>query len=178
MKKLISLTLSILIVLNTFGFNLVVIFLIQETQKENLEIIDDHPETVSERAIISFSLKFDEPEFINSREISYNNEMYDIIFRQNLKDDTILYCVSDKNETRLRTAFRSINGLNDNPASIPDHISFTILKNLLKNYLPVPDSKTREKFNSLRFFAAGILSVPSVIPERIFPPPQIQIISC
>lgn len=178
MKKLISFTLGILIILNTFGFNLIVIFMIQETQKENLEIIEAHPETVSSERFVTFSLKYDKPQYINSREISYNREMFDIVYKKELKDDTILYCISDKNETNLRTAYRSLNALNDNPASVPDHPALTILKNLIKNYLPGSDNKTKENFNSLRFCAAGILSIPSVIPERIYPPPQTRIISC
>ncbi len=178
MKKLISFTLSILIILNTFGFNLIVIFLIEETRTENLEIIEAHPEAVSENAIVTFSLKYDKPEFINSREISYQNKMYDILYKKEFKDDTILYCISDKNETKLRTAFRSLNELNDNPASFPDHFAVTLLKNLLKNYLPGPENKTVENFNSMLFSTAGILSIPSVIPERIYPPPQVLIISC
>ena len=178
MKKLISFALSILIILNTFGFNLIVIFLIEETRTENLEIIEAHPETVSEKVIITFSLKYDKPEFINSQEISYQNEMYDVVFKKELKDDTILYCINDKNETKLLTAFRSLNELNDNPASFPDHFAVTLLKNLLKNYLPGPENKTIENFNSLLFYAAGILSIPSVIPEKIYPPPQGLIISC
>jgi hypothetical protein len=178
MKKLISFTLSVLIILNTFGFNLIVILMIQESRTENLEIIEAHPEAISAKNIITFSLKYDKPEFINSREISYKKEMYDVVYKKELKDDTILYCISDKNETKLRTAFRSLNELNDNPASVPDHIALTILKNLLKNYLPGQENKPTGNFNSLLFSMPGILSVPSVIPEKICPPPQLQIISC
>lgn len=178
MKKLISIGLSLLIVLNTFGFNLIVIFLMQESRSENLEIIEEHPETVAVKNIITFSLKYDNPEFINSGEIRYKHEMYDIMYKMDKEGDTILYCVNDAKESKLHAAFRSINELNDNPASVPDHIAFTILKNLLKNYLPVPGNKLIQNYNTRCFCLAGLHSIPSVIPEKIYPPPQFHIISC
>ena len=178
MKKLISIGLSLLIVLNTFGFNLIVIFLIQQSRSENLEIIKEHPETVAAKNIITFSLKHDNPEFVNSREIRYNHEMYDIVYKMDKEGDTILYCVNDEKESQLHAAFRSINELNNNPASVPDHIAFTILKNLLKNYLPVPENKLFQSYNARCFCLTDLLSIPSVIPEKVYPPPQIHIISC
>lgn len=176
MKKLISFILSILIGLNTFGFNLIVIFLIQESRTENLEIIEAHPESIIQKSITAFSLKYDKPDFINSREIRYNNEMFDIIYKKDIQGDAILYCVNDRKETNLHTAFRSLNELNDNPASVPDHLAVTILKNLLKNYLPNPDNNLIENLTALQFHATANLFIPLVIPEKIYPPPKSPVI--
>jgi hypothetical protein len=178
MKNLISIGLSLLIALNTFGFNLIVIFLIQESRSENLEIIGEHPETVAAKNIITFSLKHDKPEIIKSKEIRFNHEMYDVVYKMDEEGDTILYCVNDKKESQLHAAFRSINELNGNPASVPDHIAFTIFKNLLKNYLPLPQSNLIQNFNARCFCITDLLSIPSVIPEKVYPPPQFHIISC
>ncbi len=174
---MISFILSILIVLNTFGFNIIVLCLIQESRTENLEIIEEHPESIAEKNITVFSLKYDKPDFINSREIRHNNEMFDIVYKKDVKDDTILYCVSDRKETRLNSAFRSLNERNDNPASVPDHLAVTILKNLLKHYLPNPENNLVENLSFLQFHLTGNLYIPSVIPEKIYPPPKLLIIN-
>lgn len=178
MKKLISIILSLLIILNTFGFNIIIIFLIQESRTENFEIIEEHPETIARKNIIIFSLKDDRPVFINPKEIRYGNELYDIVYKKDDGNDTKLYCVNDKEESELHTAFRSLNDLNDSPASVPDHLAVTILKNLLKNYLPNPVSHLIENFNIRQYCLKSFGSVPLVIPERNYPPPQLHIISC
>lgn len=178
MKKLISFLLSILIILNTFGFNIIIIFLIQESRTENLEIIEEHPETIARKNLVIFSLKYDKPFLVNSKEIRYENEMYDIISKKNSDDDTLFYCVNDKKENKFHIVFRSLNELSDNPASVPDHLAATILKNLLKNYLPNQDNHLIENFDSRQFCLASPLSVPSVIPESNYPPPRFKIISC
>jgi hypothetical protein len=151
--------------------------MIEESRTENLEIIEENPGSISVKNIITFSLKYDKPDFINSREIRYNNEMFDIVYKKDVKGDVILYCVNDKKETRLHTVFRSLNEPNDNPASVPDHLAVTILKNLLKNYLPNPEDNLVEIFASIQFHLYGNLSVPLVIPEKIYPPPQSKIIN-
>lgn len=172
MKKLVSLALSILIILNTFGFNLIVIILIQESRTENLEIIEEHSGSVVGDDIIPISLKYDRPDMINSHEIRFNNEMYDIVYKKQINGDIIFYCLNDEKDTRLHTAFRSLNGLNDNPVPVPDQLAVTILKNLLKNYLPHPENRIVENFDSFRFCSINTMLIPSVIPERNYPPPR------
>ncbi len=178
MRKVISSLLSILIILNTFGFNLVVIFLIQESSGENLEILEEHPETITSDKLVAFSLKTDRIRMVNEREISFNKEMYDIVFKKDVGGDTILYCVSDKEDTRLHTVFRSLNDLSENPLSVPDNFVSTILKNLLKNYLPPGGDKGAAEIISEQLFSIIDIIPQSVIPEKIYPPPQTQIISC
>jgi hypothetical protein len=175
MKKLISFALSLLIILNTFGFNLVVIFLLQHSRAENLEIIEEHPGSVVVDDIIPISLKYDRPDMINSHEIRYNNEMYDIVYKKQINGDIVFYCLNDEKDTRLHTAFRSLNGLNDNPGPVPDQLAVIILKNLLKNYLPHPENCVVENFNPFRFCSIDTMLIPSVIPERNYPPPRVQI---
>jgi hypothetical protein len=178
MKKLISIILSSLIILNTFGFNIIIFFLIQESRTENLEIIEEHPETIAGKNIIIFSLRDDRPVFINPKEIRYGNELYDIVYKKDNGSDTILYCINDRKENELHTAFRSLNDMNDSPASVPDHLTVNILKNLLKNYLPNPIDHPIKNFNTRQYCLKSFGSVPIVIPEKIYPPPQLHIISC
>jgi hypothetical protein len=171
MKKPVSFVLIILMVLNTFGFNLIIMFLIQESKTENLEFLDGQSAAIRENLVV-FSLKYDKPDFVNSREIRYNNTMFDIVYRKDSADDTILYCINDKKETRFHTAFRSLNDLNDNPESVPDHFVFTIIKNLLKQYLPNPENDPVVNFSSRQFQSAGNSFIKLIVPEKIYPPPQ------
>ena len=171
MKKPVSLVLIILIVLNTFGFNLVIMFMIQESRTESLEFLDEQPAAVREDLVV-FSLKYDKPEFVNSREIRYNNAMFDIVYKKNSAGDTILYCINDKKETRFHTAFRSLNDLNDNPGSVPDHFAFTLIKNLLKQYIPNPENNPVVNFSSRQFQSAGNSFIQLIVPEKNYPPPQ------
>lgn len=177
MKKLISLSLIFLITLNTFGFNLFFIFAVQTYRTENLEFIDEHQGTISAEKIVIFSLKRNNPHFLNSREIIYNNEMYDIVYKKTSINDTIFYCLNDNKDTKLHTAFSSLNDVGDNPASLPDHLAASVLKNLLKNYLPNPTNHISENYKSLRFYSNDKLSIQSVILKKMFPPPRPQIIS-
>lgn len=145
--------------------------MIQESRTESLEFLDEQPAAVREDLVV-FSLKYDKPEFVNSREIRYNNAMFDIVYKKDSAGDTILYCVNDKKETRFHTAFRSLNDLNDNPESVPDHFSFTLIKNLLKLYLPNPEKDPVENFSQCQFPSAGNSFIKLIVPEKIYPPPQ------
>ncbi len=175
---MISSVLSILIILNTFGFNLVVIYMLQHSRAENLEIIETHPETIARDNVVEFSLKNDNLKVINSHEVSCDNEMYDIIFKKDIGDDIILYCVSDKKDTRLHAAFKSLNDLGDNPLSAPDDFVASILKNLLKNYLAPFENDSIVNTGSTELYLYTNLSPQLIIQEKIYPPPQLQIINC
>ncbi len=172
MKKLISFVLCFLIILNTFGFNLILINLIQESKTESLEIIDEHPESITSGRIVVFSLQKDQPEFINSREIRFEHEMYDIVYKKQTVDDTIIYCLPDKKETKIQTVFLSLNEINGNPVSIPDNLSISILKNLLKNYLGISDNSLKVNYTASQFGYINYLRIPEVIAKKISPPPQ------
>jgi hypothetical protein len=151
--------------------------MLQENRTENFEVIEEHPETIPSAKIVVFSLKNDNPKFLNSREIIYNNEMYDIIYQKDSGNDTIFYCVNDDRDTKLHTAFRSLNQIKDNPARLPDHFAASVLKNLLKNYLPNPDLHLFENYKFRQFCLLSSISIQPVILEKISPPPQPQIIS-
>ncbi len=172
MKKIISLGLIFLIFLNTFGFNLVLISLLEINRAENLELIDRHPGSISSDEITILSLKKDNPTMINSREIIYNNEMYDIISKIKSDKDIIFYCVNDKKDTNLHISFCSLNEIKDNPVSSSDHRTADILKNLLKNYLPNVNPKLNDNIQKQKYSLADYISLPSIILSIISPPPE------
>ena len=149
-----------------------------DSSSENLELIEEHPESIAADQIVIFSLKTDKIRVLNSHEISYNNEMYDIILTKNTKDDVILYCISDIKDTRLHTVFRSLNDLSDNPFSTTDNFAITILKNLLKNYLPPDGNRDPLELYSIELSLNKNLNFQSFIPWKIYPPPRTQIINC
>lgn len=172
MKKLISIGLSFLIILNTFGFNIILIYMLQEHRTESQEYIDEHPESIPTQEIVVFSLAKDNPNLINAREIIHNNEMYDIICRVKSKDDIRFYCINDKKDTRLHSSFCSLNEIKDNPVSASGHLAVDILKNLLKHYISYPGLQLNESIKKQRFSDVSYISLPTIILSKISPPPE------
>lgn len=177
MKKFIAFGLSFLILLNIFGFDVIFLILLQQNGAGAFQIIDEGPETVPPGKLVVFSLMKDNPQFQNSREILYNNDMFDVVYVKNSGNDRIYYCVMDKKDTKVQTAFRSLNEVKDNPDSTPGQLAASVLKNLVKNYLPVPEVELNENYKSFQFAVINNLPAQSVIPEKISPPPRFQIIS-
>ncbi|HSD62759.1 MAG TPA: hypothetical protein VLB50_03140 [Ignavibacteriaceae bacterium] len=172
MKKLISIGLSFLIILNTFGFNIILIYMLQVYRIERLEFIDEHPDSIPPQEFVVFSLSKDNLHLINTHEIIHNNEMYDIICRVKLKDDIIFYCINDKKDTRLHNSFCSFNEIKDNPISASGHLAVDILKNLLKHYLSYPVLQFNENIKKQQFSAVNYISLPIIILSKISPPPE------
>lgn len=149
-----------------------------DSSAENLELIEEHPESISADKMITFSLNTDNIRVLNSHEISYNDEMYDIVLKKYTDDDVILYCISDKKDTKLHTVFRSLNDLSDNPLSTSDNLATTILKNLLKNYLPPDGDHRPHELFSIELSQNQNLNFQSIIPWKIYPPPRTKVINC
>jgi hypothetical protein len=174
MKKIISFGLGILLILNTFGFNLILIYQLQEHKTETFEFIDRHPEVIPEEKIVVLSLTKDNPSLINSREIIYEGEMYDIISSVQSGNDITFYCVNDKKDTKLHNSFCSLNEIKDNPVSASGHLAADIIKNLLKNYIPNSNSHPEENLIEQKFSATDYLFLPDVFLSKISPPPEFR----
>jgi len=174
MKNLISIGLCFLITLNTFGFNLIMVCMLQEHKSESLEIVEEHPESIPSEKIIVFNSLRANTQLINSSEILYNNEMYDIVYKIQSGDEINYYCINDNKDTELHAAFISMNGLKDKPASASGQIATELLKNLLKNYLPHSDLQLTENYNSQQHYIIIKLSVSTVILIKITPPPELM----
>lgn len=172
MKKIISFGLGFLLILNTFGFNLIFIYLLQEHKTATLEFIDRHPEAIPVEKIAVFTLMKDNPSIINSREIIYKGEMYDIISSVKSGNDIVFYCINDKKDTKLHSSFCSLNEIKDNPVSASGHLAADILKNLLKNYIPNTDSHPEENVVEQKFSAVDYIFLPVVFLSKISPPPE------
>jgi hypothetical protein len=177
MKKIISFILGFLILLNTFGFNMVFIFMLQETKTENFEIIDKHPGSITAEDMIVLNSSRDNIEIVNSREIRFENEMYDIVSKKMVGADCYYYCLRDKKDTKLHIAFSSLNDLNDKASRTPANLANTILKNLLKNYLPFSHTTLIANYKSLQLIVSENFLIPDIIIKPNFPPPQVVIFS-
>ncbi len=176
MKKILSIALTCLIILNTFGFNLLIIFMINESSAENLEMIDEKPESIPANAIVVLDQHNNKIEVLNSREIRYENEMYDVVCRESSGSNTYYYCLKDEKETELRTVFSSLNENTNNGSSNPAHRIILTLKNLLKNYLPVNADHLNSYNNINQFHNINSFNLPLIILIPNSPPPEYQII--
>ena len=128
MKRIIPALLIILIILNTFGFNLLLDFLIVKC-KSDFAVQKHHD---SEKVILLKIAENDgELQRIDGNEIRYKGRMYDII--SETKNNNVLYikCINDKKEDNLFKILFKINK-QDDPNDKSEAYSKTLL---IKNYI-------------------------------------------
>jgi len=177
MKKFIAFGLSFLVILNIFGFDVIFIIILQQNRAETFQIIDEHPAAIPLAKMVVFSSIKDHPDFQNSREILYNNEMFDVVYIKCSGNDRLYYCVMDNKDTKIQTAFSSLDQVKNNPNSTSGQYAASVLKNLVKHYLQVPEICLNENYQLKKFTLIYNLNPQSVIPEKISPPPRLLIIS-
>lgn len=127
MKKITSIFLVLLLILDSCGFFIVYIELSNHFKQEATSKINDFiPDNQLE--IIAFPLSEltnanSSLQFTEENEIKINNELYDI-YKKEIKGDSIyFYCVNDANENILEKAFTSYveNKIQDCSKNIPMH---------------------------------------------------------
>ena len=129
MKKLLPVLLIILISLNTFGFNLILEYLIYSCKIHFNEYAENEMEE-SEMIVFRIS-ELEKNKFKRyDDEIKYDGHMYDIIKEVKQNGDVLIYCWSDKEEDNLN---RIIDEKNDE-RKYPTKLNY-ILKNLTKVFI-------------------------------------------
>ncbi|MEJ2617191.1 MAG: hypothetical protein P8Z35_19730 [Ignavibacteriaceae bacterium] len=168
MKKIIPVLLIILIVLNTFGFNLLLDYLILKCKYDFSKKGHYDLEQVILLKITGDEAK--EFQRIDENEIRYKGKMYDII--KETQKNNILYinCISDKNEDNLFEILFKINK-QDSPNSKSEPL---YTKNLLiKNYILNENDIIHYNRNDKRLYIYLIQSYNSPVEEIILPPPEL-----
>jgi hypothetical protein len=167
MKKIIPLLLINLILLNTFGFNLLLDYLIFQCKRDfSRENFYDSNKIIVLR-ITSCEKK--NLQRIDDDEVRYKDNMYDII-KEIKKDDALyIYCVSDKKEDGLFELLFKINkNDNKNGQSEP---AFT-KNNLIKNYIFNDKEDFHFQVDKGRTFSYPIAIYISPIKDIVLPPPE------
>ena len=168
MKKIIPVLLIILITLNTFGFNLLLDYLIQKCKYDFLN--EGHHDL---KQVTLLKISNDEQKNIqrvDDDEIRYKGKMYDII--KETKNNNILYikCINDRDEDNLFEILFKINK-QDNPNDKSEPL---YSKNLLiKNYILNENELIHFQYKGCRIFIFSMSGYNSPFEEIILPPPEL-----
>ena len=168
MKKIIPALLIVLIVLNTFGFNLLLDYLILKCKYDFSN--EKHHDL---EQIILLKITDDEAkdlQRVDDNEIRYKGKMYDII--KEAKENNILYinCISDRNEDNLFEILFKINK-QDDPDSKSEPLYFKNL--LIKNYILNENELIHFQYKGCRIFIFSMSGYNSPFEEIILPPPEL-----
>ena len=169
MKKILPLLLIILILLNTFGFNLLLDYLIFQCKKD-FSTEKRYPSN----EIVVLKITPDENknlQRVDDNEVRYKNNMYDIVKEVKENDILYIYCINDKKENGLFDILFKINK-NDNPKE-QSRTLFTN-NNLIKNYILNNNEifHFQHKIERTLYFSCLIYTSP--IKEIILPPPELR----
>ena len=168
MKKIIPLILIILITLNTFGFNLLLDFLIQKCK---YDFINERNHDF--KRVTLLRLTGDEEKKIqrvDDHEIRYKGKMYDIV--NEIKKDNILYitCINDKSEDNLFGILFKINKQDDpNNRAEPLYTKNLLVKNYILNENDIIHFQQKDN----RLFILRVSTYNSPLEEIILPPPEL-----
>ncbi len=169
MKKIIPSLLIILIFLNTFGFNLLLDYLIYKCKNDfsNEKFYD-----LNQMVILKISPDEEKDlQRFEDDEVRFKGKMYDII--KETKKGNILYinCINDKKEDNLFEILFKINKKNDPN----DQTEPVLLKNvLIKNYILNEKELFYFQFNKEILFVHTLILYSSPIKDIILPPPELM----
>ena len=168
MKKIIPALLIVLIVLNTFGFNLLLDYLILKCKYDFSN--EKHHDL---EQIILLKITDDEAkdlQRVDDNEIRYKGKMYDII--KEAKENNILYinCISDRNEDNLFEILFKINK-QDDPDSKSEPLYFKNL--LIKNYILNENDIIHFDRKDKQPYIHLLPIYNSPVEEIILPPPEV-----
>ena len=175
MKKITSIFLIFLLLLDSCGFFVVYIELSNHFKKEAATRINDFiPDSKLE--ILAFRLSelsgaSSHVSILDNNEIKFNDELYDVYKKVIEGDSVYLYCVNDANENILETAFTIYvdSKTQDNSKNTPIH---NILANVFKvAVIPVVFNGSYYQ-SSIKFTTKIVYLFPQHSAEIPTPPPK------
>ncbi len=172
MKRNISILLLILILLNTSGFSLMFGLLYYSCKLEN-----ENPgamlETGKQKLVLTVKKSgLADIVRVNDREIKYKGKMYDVIKEEVRGEVHYIYCVWDKQEDRIVSAYNNFHQSNKAETPYTNDASKLILKNLIKNFIIPSKFAGLQQSSYKNNFAELSNYYQSVIPDIQFPPPK------
>jgi hypothetical protein len=168
MKKIIPVLLINLIFLNTFGFNLLLDYLIFKCRKDfSAERIYNSDEIVILKITPNERKNL---QVLEDDEVRFKGEMYDVV-KKIIKNNVLyIHAINDKKENRLFEILFKIDKNNDPN----DHSAPVYAKNILiKNYILKETELFYFQFNKERFFTNTLLTYKSPAKDIILPPPEL-----
>ncbi len=169
MKKLIPISLIILISLNTFGFDFILGYLLFTCKIDFKEHVEN--DSIKNEFKVFKISQIDQIKFQKlDDEIEYDGHMYDIIKKEKKDNDIYFYCYSDEKEDSLN---KIINAQNDEQ-NHPSKVNY-LQKDLAKNYLSPENIDSNSKSNHIQIINVDHFSFSSHFCEVLSPPPNNKI---
>ncbi len=177
MRKFLSLVLCAFFLFNVSGYYVIFRLMQYHARKEMKAYIknnlsDDEMEMVivSDSEISSPLSSF---KFVKKNEFTYKGKLYDIVRRKKDGDNTIFYCINDKQEEKLFAGLNEhIKWNTDNNAPSKSR-SVQLLKNIVKEALPENAlllCSNQQNFN-IHFNYDSFLKTQFI--PILFPPPKV-----
>jgi hypothetical protein len=178
MKKLLSILFLLVFLFNLAGYYIVFTVLQQSARNEMKAFIKKNPQldelekiVISDKEMNSASaIKFQD----DNNEIVFNDKLYDIVCETRDGENTIFYCINDKNEEQLFAGLNEHIKLNFEENGPLKKQSIELIKNIIKEVLPVfklvlmiPDANTFV-YPTIKF----LLSANFI--QLISPPPKTE----
>ena len=166
MKKLLPILLIFLISLNTFGFNLILEYLIYSCKIHFNEHLEKEP---GENEIVVLKMsEIEKNKFIrHDDEIKYDGHMYDIIKEEKQNGDVLIFCWGDEEEDNLN---KIINEKNDEQ-NYPTKLNY-ILKNLTKVFINSRKNNSYLVSRNSIYLIHENMNYISCYSEVPYPPPN------
>jgi hypothetical protein len=174
MKKIISIALVLVIMLNSILFGVIYFVLKGELKKDFLSVLNIKDSGLQITSVTSEDIKMN-PKIVllEYGELKIDGEYFDIFKTEQINGKTIYYCISDKNEEHLEIAFN--NFLSSSSKNFASKTTLNLLKLISISGFPVsfndnsiiPHFKT-DSVMTIYGLQDAIVKIPTPPPELLF----------
>jgi hypothetical protein len=167
MKKSFSIILVVLLLLNTFGFDVYFGFVIQQCKYEAEQIGGENEgltEMILSRAEESSLI------FTGKDEFKMNGRLYDIVRKEYEDGKVRIYCYDDENEDKAVDAYNSFSREEGNP--VTSRNAGFVLNNLIRNYITPAVLLHPEPVKAAEYVELSERSYKTISPNIALPPPK------
>lgn len=168
MKKILSAIIILLVLFNTFGFELIFSIALSDCKTEANDVIQSLEEENNLKVLHINKKNIADVIRLNDKEIQINGELFDVYKEKELASEIIFYCYHDEKEQKLINDFHKAENKDQNKTKEND--ARFILKTLVKNYINPEDFFINEsnKFEKITFTSIQYYNSPDLY---IIPPP-------
>ena len=178
-KRLISVLLVFLVLLNTMGYYLIVVGLELNNDAEMGQALDDDfydaSKTVTFRIPLPLPYQYDNSDFMRVEgKFVHKGESYRLIKQKYEGDVLTVVCIKDDHDKQIQNALSDVVGTFTDPGSATDGSSGKLLSHFIKEYLCSHCSLTTHNAGWVLALAPSLFSSPLEAAHlpRITQPPE------
>ncbi len=174
MKKILSAIIILLVLFNTFGFELIFSIALSECKNEAISVIKSLEEENNLKVLHISKKNIKNVIRLNDKEIQINGELFDVFKEEEIGSEVVFYCYHDEKEQRLINDFHRSE--KKEQSTTKENEARFVLKNLVKNYINPEDIIINEsnELEKIIIFSVPFYNSPEL---NIIPHPP-QLLSC